>query len=110
MRISDWSSDVCSSDLRAHRATSSPDPALLQERRALRKRGALFLSGPFGERRQAHQDRVDIAAGLEPEQSPAVVYEVEFGIAPEPDQLRLALGPGEEIGRATGTDRVCQYV
>src|SRR3546814_16794197 len=76
MRISDWSSDVCSSDLRAHRATSSPDPALLQERRALRKRGALFLSGPFGERRQAHQDRVDIAAGLEPEQSPAVVDEV----------------------------------
>src|SRR3546814_13414676 len=82
MRISDWSSDVCSSDL----ATSSPDPALLQERRALRKRGALFLSGPFGERRQAHQDRVDIAAGLEPEQSPAVVDEVEFGIAPAPDR------------------------
>src|SRR3546814_3362915 len=100
MRISDWSSDVCSSDL----ATSSPDPALLQERRALRKRGALFLSGPFGERRQAHQDRVDIAAGLEPEQSPAVVDEVEFGIAPAPDQLRLALGLGEGQAHAAAHD------
>src|SRR3546814_10282521 len=57
--------------------------------------GRPFASGPFGERRQAHQDRVDIAAGLETEQSPAVVDEVEFGVAPAPEQLRVALGLGE---------------
>src|SRR3546814_3816792 len=56
MRISDWSSDVCSSDL------------------------------------------------LEPEQSPAVVDEVEFGIAPAPDQLRLALGLGEGQAHAAAHD------
>src|SRR3546814_10578228 len=61
-------------------------------------------SGPFGERRQAHQDRVDIAAGLETEQSPAVVDEVEFGVAPAPDQLRVALGLGEGQAHAAAHD------
>ncbi len=49
------------------------------------------MSAPFGERRKAHQDRVDIAAGLEPEQGTAVIDEVEFGVASAPDQLFLAL-------------------
>src|SRR5258705_13572019 len=36
---------------------------------------------PFRQRRKAHQDRVDVAAGLEAEQSPAVVEQVELDVA-----------------------------
>src|SRR3546814_185872 len=48
--------------------------------------------------REAHQNRIDIAAGLEPEQSAPVIDEVEFGIATAPFELgalvRIApLGP-----------------
>src|SRR3546814_18726116 len=61
--------------------------------------GRPFASGPFGERRQAHQDRIDIAAGLEAEQRAAAIDEVDFGIAAAPDQLLLPFGVGS--GEAT---------
>src|SRR3546814_4579477 len=86
MRISDWSSDVCSSDL----------------------------------------DCTDgVAAVLEPGDDPAPVGGVRPGAVHEDDRrLRLArpfrrravslrsddLGRGEEIGRASCRERVCQYV
>src|SRR5215210_7185031 len=38
-------------------------------------------SFPNGQRRQAHQDRVDVAAGLQAEQSAAVVEQVELDVA-----------------------------
>src|SRR3546814_3790725 len=44
-------------------------------------------SFPRRQRRQAHQDRVDIAAGLEAEQGAPVVDEVEFGVAAAPFEL-----------------------
>src|SRR3546814_5967873 len=74
MRISDWSSDVCSSDLPA------PD-------RRLR---------PGGFRRQAHEDRLDVAAGLQAEPGAAVVEQVELGVAAAAEELvaALLLGPG----------------
>ena len=36
---------------------------------------------PLGQRRQAHQDRVDVAAGLETEQRAAVIEQVEFDVS-----------------------------
>src|SRR5690349_6041765 len=45
------------------------------------------LSRPSCQRRQTHQDRVDIAAGLEAEQGAAVVEQVELGIAAAPFEL-----------------------
>src|SRR6185369_12166815 len=46
---------------------------------------------PRGFRRQRHQDRLDIAAGLQPEAGAAVVQQVELDIAPAPDQLMATL-------------------
>jgi hypothetical protein len=49
---------------------------------------------PSGERRQRHQDRLDIAAGLEPELGAAVVEQVEFDIAAAADELMAPLFVG----------------
>src|SRR3546814_8297560 len=73
----------------AWRATGSLDPSRGASNEAPR------ASAPFRERRQAHQDRVDIAAGLEPEQRAAIIDQVEFGIAAAPDELCLALFLGK---------------
>src|SRR5579875_2857627 len=48
-------------------------------------------SGPGGLRRQGHENRLDIAVGLEPEQGAAVIDEVEFDITAAADQLLAAL-------------------
>ena len=60
--------------------------------------------------RQAHQDRVDVAAGAQAEQGAAVVDQVELGIAAAPFEL-LAASPPRSIpgpcggGRSSGTRR-----
>src|SRR3546814_1355812 len=82
MRISDWSSDVCSSDL----------PAVMQQVGA----GETVFAGEtvdqhFGGRHAIGEiiERIAAAGG-------AVEMDVRRGI--------------EEIGRASGRERVCQYV
>src|SRR3546814_1812881 len=67
MRISDWSSDVCSSDL------DGPGGRRGRSRAPRRRRGRVGSSGPAGG--PAHAD-----------------------------------APGDEIGRASCRERVCQYV
>src|SRR5262249_5566245 len=47
---------------------------------------------PFHHWRQRREDRLDIAAGLEPEDRAAVVEQVEFDIAAAAHELFLALG------------------
>src|SRR5512144_427715 len=49
-------------------------------------------SRPFHDRWHRGQDRLDIAAGAQPEDRAAIVEQVEFHIAAAPDQLLLALG------------------
>src|SRR3546814_14100508 len=89
MRISDWSSDVCSSDLRAawlanRDARARPDRELQSRREGNRRR-----------RRAVERPPLD---------------------PPAPgDQARLAVGGeavarDQEIGRASCRERVCQYV
>src|ERR1051325_11693007 len=53
-------------------------------------------SSPRRQRRQGHQDRLDIATGLQPEDRAAVVEQVELHIAAAPVQLvgAVRLGPG----------------
>src|SRR5690606_21976335 len=46
---------------------------------------------PAHQRRQAHQDRLAAAAGLEAEQGAAVPEQVELDVAPAPVELELAL-------------------
>src|SRR5882672_4821035 len=46
---------------------------------------------PHHLRRQAHEDGVDVAAGLQAEEGAAVVEQVELDVAAAPDQLAAAL-------------------
>src|SRR3546814_1094624 len=84
MRISDWSSDVCSSDLQAEAGNVSilrtGDPATDAWIEPFLDELCLFPAG-------AHDDQVDAAADAFNE---------------------LALG--SQIGRASCRERVCQYV
>src|ERR1700690_3442039 len=52
---------------------------------------------PFG--RPRRQDRIDIAAGLQPEDGAAVVEQVEFDVAAAADQLLLAVFSGPRLGK-----------
>src|SRR3546814_2852150 len=91
MRISDWSSDVCSSDL-ADGVVEGGDEDVGAERHP---RGARGEAGEHGERRRpvVIDDRVVLfhPDGLEAE-------------------LLRARHLREEIGRASCRERVCQYV
>src|SRR3546814_11592991 len=97
MRISDWSSDVCSSDLNT--TAGIPEPLLSRL-------------------------RIERVGGPGPEHFDSVLESIlrdaaaELGVAPmllpplEPEVigwLRAAF-TGDEIGRASCRERVCQYV
>src|SRR3546814_14394327 len=94
MRISDWSSDVCSSDLA---------PAALGFRLAIEVAGVL------------HRPRLDVGdAGVA-----LVAQRGRLKLDPDVRRLlhddallpqRLLEGVEDEIGRASGRERVCQYV
>src|SRR3546814_9257316 len=86
MRISDWSSDVCSSDL-----------AAVVARAVEGERGDVAVAGDRG------------GVGAE------VLAEIEAGVGRNRGRvhLRVAVDVGhlaEEIGRASCRERVCQYV
>src|SRR3546814_6052108 len=89
MRISDWSSDVCSSDLRAapRRSPRRASADLLLEARIER-----------AELRQAHLGRVGAAA------DPALL-ELALG-----DEALIVVEQRIEIGSASCRERVGQYV
>src|SRR3546814_2185421 len=77
MRISDWSSDVCSSDL--HRGDA-----------------LVGVAGDVAARRGGGPDqRQDLRAALAQDLQRA---------------LNCGVHAGEEIGRASGRERVCKYV
>src|SRR3546814_14765601 len=99
MRISDWSSDVCSSDLDPHRA--APDGAQRQE---VRRRRGIALD----------RDGARAAIGrarLDGEAAPAVAPHLH-AVAGHPVEGDLDIGLGNqlEIGRASCRESVCQYV
>src|SRR3546814_14301669 len=118
MRISDWSSDVCSSDLEQPRAVPAAD------------RAAARGDGVDAQHRRAdaraRDDRLVVAL-----EAAGIMADVGRGAAHvEADQARLAQGcgaadhaadaprgagedriaAGEEIGRASSRESVCQYV
>src|SRR3546814_1055832 len=82
MRISDWSSDVCSSDLREHLVGRD---AVAPERDGLRAR-----------------DLVRLVDELAPT--------LDVGDGAVADGVDGAIERREEIGRASCRERVCQYV
>src|SRR3546814_5999893 len=88
MRISDWSSDVCSSDL--------PDRACQPDQ---------HLVGPDA---SAHaRSPPDRAAGVLRARAGA---REAAGHDAGSRQGEVLAAPGREIGRASGWERVCQYV
>src|SRR3546814_18854935 len=110
MRISDWSSDVCSSDLEArpHRAHLEADHAgtdddhlawhLVQGERAGRGDHLLFVGLDTRQRRRLRAGGDEDALGLE--------RLLAAGL-----QLHRHLAGGrDQIGRASCRERVCQYV
>src|SRR3546814_16934051 len=117
MRISDWSSDVCSSDLRVGEEFELPGPVGERNLYALRPRGriALQASTPTGL-------RIQLGAVLATGNSAVVSAEaVSTGLLGLPDTVLAKIAPVEnamstediattliEIGRASGRDKVCQ--
>src|SRR3546814_3981935 len=95
MRISDWSSDVCSSDLqRPLRAIDVP----ARIRAVDRLRAGLMHD-------IVHSQVLAVGIAVQCRRQQRVV---ERGVE-HPPQSRVA-GLDAEIGRATGRERVCQYV
>src|SRR3546814_2198975 len=88
MRISDWSSDVCSSDL------------------------ALIMDGLYGtdfsEMKKVYQDSLTLVA----REGSYGVWRSSIGraVSVVRDNLERSEAPQEEIGRASCRERVCQYV
>src|SRR5690625_883569 len=68
-------------------------------------RPARSRSRPGGKRGQAHQHRVRIMAGLQPESRATIPDEVEFGIAPALHQLMRAVFLGPALVHAPARDR-----
>src|SRR3546814_12913925 len=113
MRISDWSSDVCSSDLAIRRAGDG-DSALLGE--TIVFTGALVLP---------RRDAADRAHALGAAVEPGVTKKTTMLVVGDQDLSKLA-GPQKsskhrkaeamiaaghaKIGRASCRERVCQYV
>src|SRR3546814_8093183 len=90
MRISDWSSDVCSSDLQPHHQRLQPDQAVLKAKE-LRKD------------RQHEQ----VGLGIEQAGQHALAESRRTGALPS---VWLQVAERGEIGRASWRERVCQYV
>src|SRR3546814_14744040 len=97
MRISDWSSDVCSSDLRVQVVQFDRDAGI-----------GLLEAGDQRAERLGAQRRVedDLALLLRRVDYRLIVLRIVFrqlGRGRAADQRK-------EIGRASGRERVCQYV
>src|SRR3546814_19807638 len=105
MRISDWSSDVCSSDLIEHRAEAAPDRARHLEFEAL-VAPAAAIAAP-----------VDLIGAIEQVRIGAARRDAARGLRPRNEDARPNPGRGrvdairlDENGRASWRKRVGQYV
>src|SRR3546814_18258976 len=110
MRISDWSSDVCSSDLVDHGvvervgAQGREDQDAGIEQRPRNRQNPHPDAGHRQVQDQQHEV-ADIEAGDQaPDQVRLVGEQERAGLQ------TVLLEGGDEIGRASGRDRVCQYV
>src|SRR3546814_19086341 len=110
MRISDWSSDVCSSDLvrtRNHPAVADlhrllPAPVAAVEHEAARRLD-----------RTAEEDRLVewfVMFDLELVEHGADGHPVDRIVDTDPHRAILVMADHREIGRASRRERVCQYV
>src|SRR3546814_13795973 len=116
MRISDWSSDVCSSDLREFGKVGAQISRLVDQRDELPRDDRLNPAEAFADlREQMVVERavmlgkaveIDILAA--PRQADIVARAVVVEACGEVD-VEVVFAPAE-IGRASCRERVCQYV
>src|SRR3546814_21102099 len=104
MRISDWSSDVCSSDLAVERASTGL--GMLAEHPVLLPRGTVVPFAPVVapdvlDERDGQQGQL---VGRAPLRDPAAHW-----LQSSPRSL-VASYSSSELGRASCRERVCQYV
>src|SRR3546814_5036879 len=100
MRISDWSSDVCSSDL------GESARSLLQRNMGFRKGATFRVSATttrYASRRQLSTEQDEEWS----HEKAAWFHRERPGSGPRP---RTARRRPRQIGRASGRERVCQYV
>src|SRR3546814_15598173 len=99
MRISDWSSDVCSSDLHGQRGPTDQQSATVQDAYVV---GDADSEVPRGRPARTHRMNPPSALMTEP-----------LRTAPSGEQAKVmvaAISSGVKIGRASCRERVCQYV
>src|SRR3546814_12317694 len=111
MRISDWSSDVCSSDLRFLRAIAEPDASLAGQR------GHFGLEDRFPGKARAHRrfDKVEFRQrrpeGFVVVRRVPVPQKLVERVLAAALNLDLKHNPdGAQIGRASCRETGCQYV
>src|SRR3546814_1906013 len=98
MRISDWSSDVCSSDLGEHGALDGHGTSVGGD-----------LASKIGSARIEALQALDGLGVLTPNQRQRVTVDFFTVVAGE-QRVNLRLGFPKQIGRASCWERVCQYV
>src|SRR3546814_5746089 len=102
MRISDWSSDVCSSDLPA-------TPAEIAEDLGWPRSSSFKLVATLAAKGYLYEPRA--RGGYYPSPRWLVLAEAVSRAEPLPEAYhRLAQDLMQEIGRASCRERVCQYV
>src|SRR3546814_12830772 len=109
MRISDWSSDVCSSDLRRLTAPHR-DQQVVENRHALEELRRLIGARDAGARHPMGAPAGQVALA---EVHAARIRSVEASNEIERSGLSRTVrtdAAGDQIGRASGRERVCQYV
>src|SRR3546814_5940231 len=103
MRISDWSSDVCSSDLRVKLAKEL-------SRRSTGQTLYILDEPTTGLHFEDVRKLLEVLQALVEQGNSVIVIEHNLDVIKTADYI-LDLGPeGGEIGRASCRDRVCQYV
>src|SRR3546814_3193389 len=103
MRISDWSSDVCSSDLPTRELYTAINPKFAAKWKAETGQTVRITMSHGGSGKQARA----VIDGLDADVATlALAYDVDE-IAARSDALTT---PWQKIGRASCRERVCQYV
>src|SRR3546814_20032291 len=106
MRISDWSSDVCSSDLLSNDVLATPGLAQASTGTGLERVAdvPIYRSDVLVRRSQPLQET---AASQPPKARMAASTLAGLGVV-SGDALRITGAQGQEIGRASCRERVCQ--
>src|SRR3546814_13954180 len=122
MRISDWSSDVCSSDLFDDAGVvlaqlESPTEAIAAALLTARARGAISLLNPAPANAPTTRDLLALADVTTPNEtefaglvSRHVGERLDGDAVASLDQPHLHALCRDQIGRASCRERVCQYV